>query len=368
MNTEGQIVGSRLGVPRAVSSRKSTSEEPASPPSSRRCVGCRVEPRRCTPSSRAPAARHYMAPSLGCMDYVSLGCMVVEFVVGVCPFRTRDAAHWGGRKKKKKKKKQDTEDRALLKQAKKEMTGAGQHGARRARDGAGLDPGRLEGGPRSRREGVLTHCVEIRRTIEQMQLRGRRTKFVAQGPVQATGRPGRQGHSGPRVLRRLGSGRGPGRRRGAAVRAGQGHQREGRRSDRRLRFARSTTCPLSDGDFDTERWNYVSPDAYQAEVVWLLQWEEEKRGPRTRVGPSLKASSACAVSCCFAVTVSSSPRVPAWHQLTAPHPPLLRPHRPTGRGSLGVRDPARPRRCPTGNSEGRSPTHGQRASASSSSL
>ena len=55
--------------------------------------------------------------------------------------------------------------------------------------------------------------------------------------------------------------------------------------------------PLSDGDFDTERWNYVSPDAYQAEVVWLLQWEEEKRGPRTRVeAVAEKASSACAVS------------------------------------------------------------------------
>ena len=56
--------------------------------------------------------------------------------------------------------------------------------------------------------------------------------------------------------------------------------------------------PLSDGDFDTERWNYVSPDAYQAEVVWLLQWEEEKRGgPRKRVEMvAEKASSACAVS------------------------------------------------------------------------
>ena len=56
--------------------------------------------------------------------------------------------------------------------------------------------------------------------------------------------------------------------------------------------------PLSDGDFDTERWNYVSPDAYQAEVVWLLQWEEEKRGgPRRRVeAVAEKASSACAIS------------------------------------------------------------------------
>ena len=69
----------------------------------------------------------YMAPEMlrrevydHRVDYFSLGCMVVEFVVGVCPFRTRDAAHWGGRKKKKKKKKQDTEDRALRKQAKKE--------------------------------------------------------------------------------------------------------------------------------------------------------------------------------------------------------------------------------------------------------
>ena len=58
------------------------------------------------------------------------------------------------------------------------------------------------------------------------------------------------------------------------------------------------TFDLHTGDFDTERWNYVSPDAYQAEVVWLLQWEEEKRGgPRTRVeAVAEKASSACAVS------------------------------------------------------------------------
>ncbi len=41
----------------------------------------------------------------------------------------------------------------------------------------------------------------------------------------------------------------------------------------------------------------MSPDAYQAEVVWLLQWEEEKRGPRTRVeAVAEKASSACTVS------------------------------------------------------------------------
>ena len=52
------------------------------------------------------------------------------------------------------------------------------------------------------------------------------------------------------------------------------------------------------GDFDTERWNYVSPEAYQAEVVWLLQWEEEKRGgPRKRVElVAEKASSACVIS------------------------------------------------------------------------
>ena len=41
----------------------------------------------------------------------------------------------------------------------------------------------------------------------------------------------------------------------------------------------------------------MSPDAYQAEVVWFLQWEEEKRGPRTRVeAVAEKASSACTVS------------------------------------------------------------------------
>ena len=55
--------------------------------------------------------------------------------------------------------------------------------------------------------------------------------------------------------------------------------------------------PLSDGDFDSERWNYVSKDAYEEEIVWLLQWEESKRGPRKRVeAVAEKASSACAVS------------------------------------------------------------------------
>ena len=45
------------------------------------------------------------------------------------------------------------------------------------------------------------------------------------------------------------------------------------------------------------RVDYFSPDAYQAEVVWLLQWEEEKKGPRKRVEMvAEKASSACAVS------------------------------------------------------------------------
>ena len=135
----------------------------------------------------------YMAPEMlrrevydHRVDYFSLGCMVVEFIVGVCPFRTRDAAHWGGRKKKKKKKKEGV-DRALLKQAKKEDARAsvgveirppsaldsladfhtGEHGAGGPGDGAGLDPGRLEGGSRSRREGVLQGPA-------------------AQGPVQAT--------------------------------------------------------------------------------------------------------------------------------------------------------------------------------------
>ena len=65
----------------------------------------------------------------------------------------------------------------------------------------------------------------------------------------------------------------------------------------RVDSVRRLTCDFHTGDFDTERWNYVSPDAYQAEVVWLLQWEEEKRGPRTRVeAVAEKASSACAVS------------------------------------------------------------------------
>ena len=166
-------------------------------------TGCRILGLACRVHSELKGASGtpgYMAPEMlrrevydHRVDYFSLGCMVVEFVVGVCPFRTRDAAHWGGRKKKKKKKKQDTEDRALRKQAKKEdrrnqnfriaqkqgtlhaIEGVdptqdfhtGQHGARRARDGAGLDPGRLEGGSRSRGEGVLQGPV-------------------AQGPVEAT--------------------------------------------------------------------------------------------------------------------------------------------------------------------------------------
>ena len=50
------------------------------------------------------------------------------------------------------------------------------------------------------------------------------------------------------------------------------------------------------GDFDTERWNTCPPRSTRPRS-WLLQWEEEKRGPRTRVeAVAEKASSACAVS------------------------------------------------------------------------
>ena len=55
--------------------------------------------------------------------------------------------------------------------------------------------------------------------------------------------------------------------------------------------------PLSDGDFDTERWNYVPPTPTRLRSAWLLQWEEEKRGPRTRVeAVAERRRSACAVS------------------------------------------------------------------------
>jgi len=186
----------------------------------------------------------YMAPEMlrrevydHRVDYFSLGCMVVEFVVGVCPFRTRDAAHWGGRKKKKKKKKEGV-DRALLKQAKKEDARAsvgveirppsaldsladfhtGEHGAGGPGDGAGLDPGRLEGGSRSRREGVLqglvAYCVEINAPSSRCScgdvasmawgFRDSISTQVAQGPLETTRFPGRQRYTRSRVLRRLG--------------------------------------------------------------------------------------------------------------------------------------------------------------------
>ena len=41
---------------------------------------------------------------------------------------------------------------------------------------------------------------------------------------------------------------------------------------------------LEDKDFDINAWNFVSPKAYQAEIVWLLQWEAEKNGGKPKAG------------------------------------------------------------------------------------
>ena len=37
-------------------------------------------------------------------------------------------------------------------------------------------------------------------------------------------------------------------------------------------------------DFNIDEWNYICPRAYQAEVVWLLQWELEKNGGKKKAG------------------------------------------------------------------------------------
>ena len=41
---------------------------------------------------------------------------------------------------------------------------------------------------------------------------------------------------------------------------------------------------LEDKDFDIKAWNFVSSKAYQAEIVWLLQWEAEKNGGKPKHG------------------------------------------------------------------------------------
>ena len=112
--------------------RKSTSEEPASP--RRRAVRVALDVASNHAGALRAQGRERHAGLHGArdvegevhdhrVDYFSLGCMVVEFVVGVCPFRTRDAAHWGGRKKKKKEEAiVIRRTRALRKQAKIDAT------------------------------------------------------------------------------------------------------------------------------------------------------------------------------------------------------------------------------------------------------
>ena len=225
----------------------------------------------------------YMAPEMlrrevydHRVDYFSLGCMVVEFVVGVCPFRTRDAAHWGGRKKKKKKKKEGV-DRALLKQAKKEDARANM--ARAALEMApdltqdvwkeGLGP------------AAKAFCKALLHKDPSKRLGSNGVKDILDHAF----------FGGLDLDEVLADAVEPPFAPGKAINA--------KDAESIGDFASlGDDVPLSDGDFDTERWNYVSPDAYQAEVVWLLQWEEEKRGgPRKRVEMvAEKASSACAIS------------------------------------------------------------------------
>ena len=188
-------------------------------------------------------------------------------------FRTRDAAHWGGRKKKKKKKKKIRRIGLTSNKPRRRTRGPTWRGPRsRWRR---LDPGRLGRRVSVRGEGVLQGPV-------------------AQGPVERLGSNGVKDIL-DHVLRRLDLDEvladvvEPPFAPGKAINA--------KDAESIGDFASlGDDVPLSDGDFDTERWNYV-PHAYQAEVAWLLQWEEEKRG-RARGSSAVaeKASSACAVS------------------------------------------------------------------------
>lgn len=52
---------------------------------------------------------------------------------------------------------------------------------------------------------------------------------------------------------------------------------------------------IEDGDFDEDKWTFVSEKAFGAEIVWYLKWKEKKEAAEGGDG-NRRRSSACAIA------------------------------------------------------------------------
>jgi serine/threonine protein kinase len=232
-------------------------------------LACRVH----TELKGASGTPGYMAPEMlrkevydQRVDYFSYGCMLVEFVLGVCPFRTKEAANWGGKKKKKKKKKKDDEgDPAAAKAAKKKDACA-----KMAQAILEMNPD-MSADIWTEPDFKKSHCREFCK------------KLLNKDPDKRLGAGGCQEIMDHQYFSELDF---------DAIVAetieppfAPGKAINAKDADAIGEFeSLGAEVSLEDKDFDIKAWNFVSSKAYQAEIVWLLQWEAEKNGGKPKHG------------------------------------------------------------------------------------
>ncbi|KAH8074695.1 G-protein coupled receptor kinase [Aureococcus anophagefferens] len=218
-------------------------------------LACRVH----TELKGASGTPGYMAPEMlrkevydQRVDYFSYGCMLVEFILGVCPFRTKEAANWGGKKKKKKKKKDDEGDPAAAKAAKKKDACA-----KMAQAILEMNPD-MSADIWTEPDFKKSHCREFCK------------KLLNKDPDKRLGAGGCQEIMDHQYFSELDF---------DAIVAetieppfAPGKAINAKDADAIGEFeSLGAEVSLEDKDFDIKAWNFVSSKAYQAEIVWLLQ-------------------------------------------------------------------------------------------------
>ena len=188
-----------------------------------------------------------------------------KFILGVCPFRTKEAANWGGKKKKKKKKKDDEGDPAAAKAAKKKDACA-----KMAQAILEMNPD-MSADIWTEPDFKKSHCREFCK------------KLLNKDPDKRLGAGGCQEIMDHQYFSELDF---------DAIVAetieppfAPGKAINAKDADAIGEFeSLGAEVSLEDKDFDIKAWNFVSSKAYQAEIVWLLQWEAEKNGGKPKHG------------------------------------------------------------------------------------
>jgi len=233
-------------------------------------LACRVH----TELKGASGTPGYMAPEMlrkevydHRVDYFSFGCMLIEFILGVCPFRTKEAANWGGKKKKKKKKKNADggDDAAAAKAAKKKDACA-----KMAQAILEMNPDMsadLWTEPNFKKAHAREFCKKLLNKDPEKRLGGNGIKEIMDHAYFA------DLDFDAIVSETIEPPFAPGKNINAKDADAIGEFE-----------SLGAEVSLEDKDFKIADWNFVSPKAYQAEIVWLLQWEVEKNGGKRKGG------------------------------------------------------------------------------------